>query len=360
MDYSKELSPEVREKMKKNLVYVGIFAVVMFFAGLTSAYYVNMGGGFWLKYPMPLGFYLSTLFIACSSLCYILAIRFIKQGKINAMKLQMVLTLVFGLLFVSFQFIGYRQLIARGIYNPSIFWTYPEILVNDGRYGDTITATMQGNAILVDGNDFRVSNRAMTKSEFLDFQSYMRNYALPEQVIFSRQHTPLKAIPSKKFTLFINNQPLLIKDGKFYSNDSTLMAHTDEIRLCKVAMNVVLGRGHFMMKGKYGKDFSVYLKGKQLNYKDGAFWINGRILSESAQLQARETSDNASAFLYVISFAHLLHVLGALIYLMVMVKRSITGSYSAENNLSLRLGAMFWHFLGILWVYLFLFFNFIH
>ena len=92
--------------MKKNLVYVGIFAVVMFFAGLTSAYYVNMGGGFWLKYPMPLGFYLSTLFIACSSLCYILAIRFIKQGKINAMKLQMALTLVFGLLFVSFQFIS--------------------------------------------------------------------------------------------------------------------------------------------------------------------------------------------------------------------------------------------------------------
>ncbi len=93
MDYSKELSPEVREKMKKNLVYVGIFAVVMFFAGLTSAYYVNMGGGFWLKYPMPTGFYLSTLFIGISSLCYILAIRYIKQGKLNAMKLLMSLPL---------------------------------------------------------------------------------------------------------------------------------------------------------------------------------------------------------------------------------------------------------------------------
>lgn len=360
MDYSKELSPEVREKMKKNLVYVGIFAVVMFFAGLTSAYYVNMGGGFWLKYPMPLGFYLSTLFIGFSSLCYILAIRFIKQGKINAMKGLMALTLIFGLLFVSFQFIGYRQLISRGIYNPSMFWTYPEILVNDGRYGDTITATLNGKPILVDGNDFSVANRAMTKKEFVEFQSYMKNYALPEQVIFSRQHQPLKAISSERYTLFINNQPLLIKNGNFYSNDSTLMSHTDEIRLCKVAMNVVLGRGHFMIKGKYGKDFTVYLKGKELNYKDGAFWIDGRILSESAQLQARETSDNASAFLYVISFAHLLHVLGALLYLFAMVKRSITGSYNSENHLSLRLGAMFWHFLGILWVYLFLFFNFIH
>jgi cytochrome c oxidase subunit 3 len=104
----------------------------------------------------------------------------------------------------------------------------------------------------------------------------------------------------------------------------------------------------------------VYLKGKKLDYKNGNFWINGRILSESAQLNARETSDSASAFLYVISFAHLLHVLGALIYLLVMVKNSFTGRYSEGNHLSLRLGAMFWHFLGILWVYLFLFFNFIH
>jgi cytochrome c oxidase subunit 3 len=104
MDYSKELSPEIREKMKKNLVYVGIFAVVMFFAGLTSAYYVNMGGAFWLKYPMPTGFYWSTTFIALSSISYYLAIRNIKAGKVSALKGFMVSTFVFGILFVVFQF----------------------------------------------------------------------------------------------------------------------------------------------------------------------------------------------------------------------------------------------------------------
>ena len=88
MDYSKELSPEIREKMKKNLVYVGIFAVVMFFAGLTSAYYVNMGGGFWLKYPMPSGFYLSTLFIGCSSLFFILAILLLAAPGLKSLLTQ--------------------------------------------------------------------------------------------------------------------------------------------------------------------------------------------------------------------------------------------------------------------------------
>lgn len=49
MDFSNELSPEIRVKMKKNLLYVGIFSIVMLFAGLTSAYYVNMGAPFgWL------------------------------------------------------------------------------------------------------------------------------------------------------------------------------------------------------------------------------------------------------------------------------------------------------------------------
>jgi cytochrome c oxidase subunit III len=360
MDYSKELSPEIREKMKKNLVYVGIFAVVMFFAGLTSAYYVNMGGAFWLKYPMPTGFYWSTTFIALSSISYYLAIRNIKAGKVSALKGFMVSTFVFGILFVVFQFVGYRNLIERGIYNPSIYWTYPEILVNDGRYGDTITAKVQGAPIYVDGNRFRVENKPMSAKEFADFQSYMKNYAIPEQVIFSRKQSVLKAIPSSKYTLYINQEPLTIRNNTFYINDSTVMPHTDEIRLCKVAMNVCMGRGHFMLKGQYGKDFNVFLKGQKLDYHDGAFWFNGKILSESAQLKARETTDNASAFLYVITFAHLIHVLVALIYLMIMVINSLRGRYNQTEHLSLKLGALFWHFLGILWVYLFLFFIFIH
>jgi hypothetical protein len=33
-DYQNELTPEVREKMNKNLVYVGIFSILMLFAGI--------------------------------------------------------------------------------------------------------------------------------------------------------------------------------------------------------------------------------------------------------------------------------------------------------------------------------------
>jgi cytochrome c oxidase subunit 3 len=104
MNYEQELKPEVREKMKKNLVYVGIFSIIMLFAGLTSGYYVSMGKSFWLKYPMPTGFYLSTLFIALSSLSFWRAIQGAKKDKQGQLKGAMAATLVFGAAFLYFQF----------------------------------------------------------------------------------------------------------------------------------------------------------------------------------------------------------------------------------------------------------------
>lgn len=360
MDYSNQLSPEVKEKMKKNLVYVGIFAIVMFFAGLTSAYYVSMGGGFWLRYPMPSGFYLSTGAIALSSLTFYLAIVQLNKGRVNAMKLLMAITFILGLIFVFFQFKGYRQLVDRGIYNPSMRWSYPEILVNDGRYGDTLMVYKNNKPITVEGNDFYWNEQKLEGNDLIDFQKFMKHYAVPEQVIFAQQSEPLKAFEDKQYTIFYNNTPLSIKNGSLYKNDSTPLTHLDEIRLCKMAINVTLGRGDFMIKGSIGKDFDVYLKGHKLDYKDGGFWSNGKRLSETAQLRAKETSDNSSAFLYVITFVHLLHIMGALIYLLFTLKNALTNRYSKENTLSLRLSAMFWHFLGLLWLYLFLFLNFIH
>jgi hypothetical protein len=113
MNYEKELSPEVREKMKKNLVYVGIFSIIMLFAGFTSAYIVMMGDSFWLKYPMPAGFWLSSASIAMSSLTFILAIRAIKKGNQGQLKMFMSATVLLGILFVYFQFRGYKELISK-------------------------------------------------------------------------------------------------------------------------------------------------------------------------------------------------------------------------------------------------------
>jgi len=68
-------------------------------------------------------------------------------------------------------------------------------------------------------------------------------------------------------------------------------------------------------------------------------------------------SSNASgSFLYLITF---LHLFAGLISLLVTLKNAIRGQYNAQNTLGLELCSIYWHFLDILWVYLFLFLYYI-
>jgi cytochrome c oxidase subunit 3 len=120
------------------------------------------------------------------------------------------------------------------------------------------------------------------------------------------------------------------------------------------------GRGDFFVKGKLGKDFHIFYKGKELDYKNRELQYEGKKLSKYLQIKAMETSDTASSYLYIITFLHLLHIVVTLIYMLKMTIASFSGRFNADNNLSLRLGAIFWHFLGLLWIYLLLFLLFIH
>jgi cytochrome c oxidase subunit 3 len=70
------------------------------------------------------------------------------------------------------------------------------------------------------------------------------------------------------------------------------------------------------------------------------------------------TSTINSSFLFVLVFVHLLHLAGGLICLLVVIYNHFKQKYNATKTLGLELGAMFWHFLDFLWLYLFLFLYF--
>ena len=55
-----------KNKTSKQLLWIGIAAIIMFFAGLTSAYVVRKAEGNWLEYVMPIWFMLSTIAIIVS------------------------------------------------------------------------------------------------------------------------------------------------------------------------------------------------------------------------------------------------------------------------------------------------------
>ena len=67
----------------------------------------------------------------------------------------------------------------------------------------------------------------------------------------------------------------------------------------------------------------------------------------------------SGSFIYVLSGMHILHLAGGIISMIVISVKSILEKYSPKNYLGLQLGVIFWHFLDILWVYLFVFVTFI-
>lgn len=74
---------------------------------------------------------------------------------------------------------------------------------------------------------------------------------------------------------------------------------------------------------------------------------------------AGKLANASGSFLYILTFLHLLHLSAGLISVLVTLKNAIKGKYNAENTLGLELCSIYWHFLDILWVYLFLFLYYI-
>ncbi len=69
-------------------------------------------------------------------------------------------------------------------------------------------------------------------------------------------------------------------------------------------------------------------------------------------------SSITTTFFYVVTLAHLVHLAGGIISLLIIIYNHFKQKYNSTQTLGIELGAMYWHFLDILWVYLFLFLYF--
>lgn len=63
----------------------------------------------------------------------------------------------------------------------------------------------------------------------------------------------------------------------------------------------------------------------------------------------------SGSFFYVISGIHLVHVFAGLIFLLIVLVKSYQWKVHKKNMLTISLASTFWHFVGILWIYLYLF-----
>ncbi|MDE1205277.1 cytochrome c oxidase subunit 3 [Tenacibaculum larymnensis] len=121
----KEELKVAKRKSAKPMLWISMISMVMFFAGLTSAYVVSMNREDWVTFDLPQAFYISTVLIVLSSITLFFSQKLLKKDNIQASFTLLLITLVLGLGFVWYQYVGFNELKAVGLY-----FTGPESTVS--------------------------------------------------------------------------------------------------------------------------------------------------------------------------------------------------------------------------------------
>lgn len=67
------------------------------------------------------------------------------------------------------------------------------------------------------------------------------------------------------------------------------------------------------------------------------------------------STNPSSSFFYLLTIAHAVHLAGGIIALIYVLSKALLGHYSSKNKLGVELCVIYWHFLDVLWIYLFVF-----
>jgi cytochrome c oxidase subunit 3 len=211
----------------------------MLFAGWFSAYLVSMSSGLWTRITLPAAFIYSTVAVLAGSATVHLALTAVRRGEARPVLPWLLATLALGIAFAVLQFIGYGDLVAKGIH---------------------IT-------------------------------------------------------PSKM---------------------------------------IALG-------GEYGVDYTFYKDGEALERVEDGFYLPDDVEhARPLNAELEETKERTGPYLYILTFMHLVHLVFGLLSLMVMVRMALQGRYTRQDHVGLWAGAVYWHFLGALWVIIFLFLSLVH
>lgn len=71
-------------------------------------------------------------------------------------------------------------------------------------------------------------------------------------------------------------------------------------------------------------------------------------------------SNPSASFLAIITGLHVLHVVGGIVALLVIFFRAYSLRSKTYNTVPVEIVSTYWHFVDILWIYLFIFFSMVH
>lgn len=79
-------------------------------------------------------------------------------------------------------------------------------------------------------------------------------------------------------------------------------------------------------------------------------------ITESGYYFTGSSSNVTASYIYLIAFLHVVHIASGMIVLLVVIYNHFKNRYKKGQMLGFELGATFWHFVDVLWLFLFFFF----
>lgn len=115
------------------------------------------------------------------------------------------------------------------------------------------------------------------------------------------------------------------------------------------------------LTGRYGEDYTITYQGKELIYENDDFYFpNDELREKPLRNEIAIFGNSAGSYIYLLSFVHLIHVVGGILFFIVIL---LMRNFSVSKTFSparLRLGAIYWNFVDGLWIFLFLFLLLFH
>jgi cytochrome c oxidase subunit III len=112
------------------------------------------------------------------------------------------------------------------------------------------------------------------------------------------------------------------------------MLKTDQTEKAKVAISITAVLGVAFLVGQ----FLAWQKMVEMNYHFAGMGSN-----------------TSSSFIYVLTGVHGLHIIGGVVYLLLLMIAVFKEKVHSKNMTMAEMCATYWHFLDVLWLYLFVF-----
>jgi cytochrome c oxidase subunit 3 len=123
-----------------------------------------------------------------------------------------------------------------------------------------------------------------------------------------------------------------------------------------VSSSITIQWAHKLVKGNdltKAKNILLLTLFLGLSFLAGQYYSWQEMVSNEVYLI--DPTSVSGSFIYILSGLHALHIIGGIIPLTVVVFKALKYKLNIHNILGLELTLTYWHYLGLLWVYIYVF-----